>query len=158
MLSKKPPTGKKITFLQCSQPVCTAFMAGLKEASAVLGWTVKAIPFEQTPEGIQAGVQAAIDSKPDGIFFTGISPAFITKQLADAKAKGIPIVDGFDAATKFAFPIIAMVGGARDTHGLVAEDGRLGHRRLERQGERRHLQHQRLHDAEQRDERVHRAS
>lgn len=115
MLSKKPPTGKKITFLQCSQPVCTAFMAGLEEASAVLGWTVDAIPFEQTPEGIQKGVQAAIDSKPDGIFFTGISPAFITKQLADAKAKNIPIVDGFDAATKFSFPIISMVGGDRDT-------------------------------------------
>ena len=114
-LSKRPPKGKKITFLQCSQPVCTAFMAGLKEASAVLGWSVKSISFEQTPEGIQAGVQAAIDGKPDGIFFTGISPAFITKQLADAKSKRIPIVDGFDAATKFAFPIISMVGGDRDT-------------------------------------------
>lgn len=115
MLSKKPPTGKKITFLQCSQPVCTAFMAGLKEASAALGWSVKAIPFEQTPEGIQSGVQAAIDGKPDGIFFTGISPAFITKQLAAAKKAGIPIVDGFDAATKFSFPILSMVGGDRDT-------------------------------------------
>lgn len=114
-LSKRPPKGKKITFLKCSQPVCTAFEAGLKEATAALGWTYKSIAFEQTPEGIQAGVQAAIDSKPDGIFFTGISPAFITKQLADAKAKNIPIVDGFDAATSFSFPIISMVGGSRDT-------------------------------------------
>jgi ribose transport system substrate-binding protein len=115
VLSKRPPKGKNITFLQCSQPVCTAFMAGLKAGAAVLGWKIKSIAFEQTPEGIQAGVQAAIDGKPDGIFFTGISPSFITKQLAEAKAKGIPIVDGFDAAKKFAFPIVSMVGGDRDT-------------------------------------------
>src|SRR5690349_18920383 len=73
-LSKKPATGKRIYFLQCSQPVCTAFLGGLQAAAKVLGWQIQKAPFTQTPEGIQSAVQAAIDAKPDGIFMTGISP------------------------------------------------------------------------------------
>jgi ribose transport system substrate-binding protein len=111
-LSKTPPKGKKIYFLQCSQPVCTAFYTGLKPAVAALGWTVTGHPFTQTPEGIQTAVQAAIDAKPDGIFFTGISPTLLTKQLAAAKAAKIPIVAGFDIASPSG-PIIQMLGGSK---------------------------------------------
>lgn len=111
-LSKKPAAGKKIYFLQCSQPVCTAFLGGLQAAAKVLGWTVQKAPFTQTPEGIQSAVQAAIDAKPDGIFFTGISPSLIGPQLANAKKAGIPIVDGFDVAPPKA-PIAVMLGSAQ---------------------------------------------
>src|SRR5438105_1863739 len=51
-LSKTPPKGKKIYFLQCSQPVCTAFLGGMKAATAALGWSVAGHSFTQTPEGI----------------------------------------------------------------------------------------------------------
>jgi ribose transport system substrate-binding protein len=111
-LSKKPAAGKRIYFLQCSQPVCTAFLGGLKSATAALGWKVEGHSFTQTPEGIQSAVQAAVDAKPDGIFFTGISPTLIPNQLAAAKAAGIPIVAGFDVAAAKS-PLLTMLGGSK---------------------------------------------
>ena len=92
-LSKKPPTGKTIVFLRCSTAVCGGYMEGLTPAAAALGWTIKAIPFTQTPEGIQTAVSQAIADKPAGIFYTGIDVSLVTKQLAQAKAAGIPIVN-----------------------------------------------------------------
>jgi ABC-type sugar transport system substrate-binding protein len=92
-LSKKPPTGKTIVFLRCSTAVCGGYMEGLTPAAAALGWTIKAIPFTQTPEGTQSAVTQAINDKPAGIFYTGIDVSLVTKQLAQAKAAGIPIVN-----------------------------------------------------------------
>jgi hypothetical protein len=48
-LTKKPAAGKRIYFLQCSQPVCGAFIGGLQAAAKTIGWTAEGHPFTQTP-------------------------------------------------------------------------------------------------------------
>jgi ribose transport system substrate-binding protein len=92
-LAKKPPTGKTIVFLRCSTAVCGGYISGLLPAAKALGWTIKSIPFVQTPEGIQAGVEQAIQAKPSGIYYTGIDNSLVKQQLAQAAADNIPIVN-----------------------------------------------------------------
>jgi len=107
-LSKKPPSGKEIIFLRCSQPVCAGFQEGLKPAADALGWTVKNQPFTPTPEGIQSALSTAIKAKPDGIFFTGIDRSVVKGVLADAEKNNVAIVSGYEPAAP-AGPVIANI-------------------------------------------------
>jgi ribose transport system substrate-binding protein len=107
-LSKKPPAGKRIIFLRCSQPVCQGFQQGLAPAAKALGWNMKYQPFESTPEGIQSAMTAAIKARPDGIFETGIDYAILKSVLPAAQKAGIPIVSGYEP-TAPSPPIIANV-------------------------------------------------
>jgi ribose transport system substrate-binding protein len=107
-LSKKPPTGKTIIFLRCSQPVCQGFQQGLAPAAKALGWKMKFQPFAPTPEGIQSAMNAAIKAHPDGIFETGIDIAILKTVLPAAQKAGIPIVSGYEP-TAPAPPIIANI-------------------------------------------------
>jgi hypothetical protein len=108
-LPRKPPTGKHIIFLDCSQPTCPPFLLGLKPAAAALGWTVSNISFQPTPEAEVAALGAAIQQKPDGIFVTGLARAVIQSALSQAQAAHIPVVDGYTTNAVKA-QIIARVG------------------------------------------------
>ncbi|HEY1510178.1 MAG TPA: substrate-binding domain-containing protein [Solirubrobacteraceae bacterium] len=95
-LSKKPAAGKTIVFLRCDQPVCAGYADGLAPAAAALGWHVKYLGFTQTPQGIQAAINTAIQMHPDGLFFTGQPAAEIKPLLPALKKAKIPVVSGFD--------------------------------------------------------------
>jgi ribose transport system substrate-binding protein len=97
-LSKKPPTGKTIIFLRCSQPVCKGFQDGLGPAAKALGWTVKYQPFTETPEGIQSALSDAIKARPDGIFFTGIDRSVVKRNVAEAEKADVALVSGYEPA------------------------------------------------------------
>jgi ribose transport system substrate-binding protein len=107
-LKKKPPTGKTIDFLQCSQPVCQGYLDGLTPAAKALGWTVKTIPFQPTPEAEIQAVEQAVTNKADGIYVTGLPRSVIQSGLAKAQAAHIPVVDGYDT-NPVAPPIIANI-------------------------------------------------
>jgi ribose transport system substrate-binding protein len=107
-LKSKPPTGKTITFLRCSQPVCAGFEQGLTPAAKALGWTVKNIGFQPTPEASNQALTLAVQGHPSGIFMTGLDKAAIASGLAAAKAAHIPVVDGYTVNPAVA-PIIANV-------------------------------------------------
>jgi ABC-type sugar transport system substrate-binding protein len=59
---------------------------------SLLDWSVKSFDGGLTPEAYVAGVQAAIDSKPDYLMITALQPnSVIQKQLDEAERLGIPV-------------------------------------------------------------------
>jgi ABC-type sugar transport system substrate-binding protein len=113
-LTKKPAPGKTIVFLRCSTAACGGYIQGLTPAAAALGWTIKQLPFTQTPEGIQSAVQTAIQDKPAGIFYTGIDISIVKKQVAEAEADKIPIVNA-DAPDNPGSAVKAIIQGIPGT-------------------------------------------
>jgi ribose transport system substrate-binding protein len=91
-LSKTPPAGKRIVYLECAQPVCVAYQKGFKAAAAALKWNVTTVSFGATPESIQSALNSAIQNHPDGIATAGVDDAVIAPQLKQLQAKGIPLV------------------------------------------------------------------
>jgi ribose transport system substrate-binding protein len=108
-LSKKPPTGKTILFLRCDQAVCGGYTEGLEAGAKALGWHIKYETFTQTPQGIQAAINTAIQTHPDGIFFTGQPRAEVKPLFAALEKAKIPIVSGFDENVAGEGPDIANV-------------------------------------------------
>jgi ribose transport system substrate-binding protein len=89
-LPKTPPTGKKVVFLQCELPACARYVPGVKSAAAALGWSAKIEVFKSGDPG--AGLQQAINERPDYIAITGIPPVALKPQLRAAAAAHIPLI------------------------------------------------------------------
>jgi ABC-type sugar transport system substrate-binding protein len=91
-VGKAIPKGKKIDFILCGVQSCKDladfFTAGAKE----LGWTVKQIATQGTPESVQAAYEQAVRDKPDAVVASGFPRAVYAKQLARLKAAGIPVI------------------------------------------------------------------
>ncbi|MGP4043159.1 substrate-binding domain-containing protein [Streptomyces sp. 2A115] len=91
-VGKDIPTGKKIDFILCGVQSCKDladfFTAGAKE----LGWTVKQIATQGTPESVQAAYEQALRDKPDAVVASGFPRAVYAKQLAQLKAADIPVI------------------------------------------------------------------
>jgi ribose transport system substrate-binding protein len=90
-VGKPIPTGKKIDFIDCGIPSCTDVGKSLKSAAAVLGWSFKSIPASTDPAGAQKGFETAIQDHPDGVAYTGLAAASISKQLAQLQSAKIPV-------------------------------------------------------------------
>jgi ribose transport system substrate-binding protein len=86
-LTKTPPKGKKVAFVQCADPVCAKLTDYMKDAAGALGWSVVTVNATATDPG--AAIQQAIDAKVDYIATTGFPVALFKNQMAAAKAKGI---------------------------------------------------------------------
>jgi ribose transport system substrate-binding protein len=91
--SKRPPTGKKVVFMECPVPTCKTFGDGIEEATKLLGWTLTRLTYQLTPEGQQSAFQQAVDLKPDAIMSSGQDPATTLQQRKAAKDAGIPFFD-----------------------------------------------------------------
>jgi ribose transport system substrate-binding protein len=89
-LPKAPPTGKKVVFLQCELPACERYVPGVKSAAAALGWSAKVEVFKSGDPG--AGLQQAINERPDYIAITGIPTVALKPQLKAATDAGIPVI------------------------------------------------------------------
>jgi ribose transport system substrate-binding protein len=89
-LPKTPPTGKNVVFLQCELPACERYVAGVKSAAAALGWSAKLQVFKSANPG--AGLQQAINERPDYIAITGIPTVALKPQLKAAAAARIPVI------------------------------------------------------------------
>ncbi|CAM5256909.1 sugar ABC transporter substrate-binding protein [Streptomyces aurantiogriseus] len=91
-VGKDIPQGKTIDFILCGVQSCKDladfFTAGARE----LGWTVKQIPTQGTPESVQAAYEQAVRDKPDAVVGSGFPRAVYAKQLAQLKAAGIPVI------------------------------------------------------------------
>jgi hypothetical protein len=93
-LSKKAPK-KKIAWLECDVPTCTASITpGFKAATAAIGWDLMTIPVKSGDPS--AGFQQALDAGADYIAITG-SPYAVFKAGAEAaKAKGVPVLECYN--------------------------------------------------------------
>ncbi len=89
-LPKTPPTGKKVVFLQCELPACARYVPGVKSAAEALGWSAKVQVFKNANPG--AGLQQAINERPDYIAITGIPAVALKPQLKAAAEAKIPVI------------------------------------------------------------------
>jgi ABC-type sugar transport system substrate-binding protein len=89
-LKKAPPTGKKVTFLQCEFPLCEKYARGMTEATDALGWDLTKQVFKSTEP--EKALEQAIAGDPDYIAITGIPAQLLKPQLAEAEAAGIEVL------------------------------------------------------------------
>lgn len=90
-LSKKPAPGKTIVAIGNGAPTNTEITNGIVEGAEALGWKVKVVNTDGTPEGDQKAMSAAIQLKPDGISVSSLERSVIGRQLKEAEAAGIPV-------------------------------------------------------------------
>jgi ABC-type sugar transport system substrate-binding protein len=94
-LKSAPAKGVVIGALTCSLPSCAPYTKGLKDATTVLGWTLKEYPYQASSlASVQSAMQQAIDAKVSYIALHGFPTAAYKQQLAAAKAAGIPVLNG----------------------------------------------------------------
>jgi ribose transport system substrate-binding protein len=93
-LTKVPPKGKKVVFLQCELPACARYVNGAKAATKALGWSTDFQVFKAAAPA--AALSQAVARKPDYIFISGIPASVLKAPLAEAHAAKIPV---FSAAT-----------------------------------------------------------
>jgi ribose transport system substrate-binding protein len=94
-LSKKPASGKNVTYLECGVGICQQIAVELKSAAKLLGWHMTFVDQGTTPEQIVAGWDRALSAspKPDAILTSGVPVVVYQRELNQAKAAGIPVVD-----------------------------------------------------------------
>ncbi|MFF4255423.1 sugar ABC transporter substrate-binding protein [Streptomyces sp. NPDC001663] len=91
-VGKKIPKGKKIDFILCGVQSCKDLADFFTGAAGQLGWKVKQIATQGTPESVQAAYEQAVRDKPDAVVASGFPRAVYAKQLAQLKAAGIPVI------------------------------------------------------------------
>lgn len=92
-LTRKPPTGKTIAWLECELPDCAVFRSGHEEAAAALGWNFKLIPYKTIdPEAPEKAMNQAISEGVDYIAISAVGEAAFGNALKAAEAKGIPVI------------------------------------------------------------------
>ena len=91
-VGKPIPTDKTITFVSCGVEACAVQGPILAEGAKLLGWNVEQVATDGSPEKIQGAIDAAIRRGSDAVILNAADRDAIAKQLADAKAKDIPVV------------------------------------------------------------------
>jgi ABC-type sugar transport system substrate-binding protein len=91
-VAKPIPSGKTIAYVNCGQLVCDYAEETLNEAAKTLGWTVKNIKTDGTPQQIQEAYEAVVNEAPDGVASLGMSEEFFPRQLKEMDEKEIPFV------------------------------------------------------------------
>jgi ribose transport system substrate-binding protein len=91
-VTKPIPTGKTITFVQCTALACQPMADAMRQAAGVLGWKLRTIITQPTPEAIKASFEQVIREKPDGVVYTGFTRQLMEPQLKQLDALGIPVV------------------------------------------------------------------
>jgi ribose transport system substrate-binding protein len=90
----KPPSGKKVTLIECSSlgTGCVKTAETSAEAAKELGWETNIVNGKGDPTVWNAAIKNAVATKADGIILYAISPAVVTEGIAAAEAAGIPVV------------------------------------------------------------------
>lgn len=89
-LDAAPTKGKTFFWLQCELPICGKITDGVKAATAAAGWKYQNLVYKSADPG--AGIESAVQRRPDAIGITGIPSAAVKAQLAAAAKAGIPVV------------------------------------------------------------------
>ncbi len=94
-LSKKPDTGKNVTFLQCGVGICQQIGDELDDAAKALGWNMTYEDLGTTPEQIVAAWDRALSAspKPDAILTSGVPVVVFQRELDEAAKAGIEVID-----------------------------------------------------------------
>jgi ribose transport system substrate-binding protein len=93
-LKARPPTDKKIIWVQCALPVCKVVGDGVESGAKALGWGFQRINEGSTPDEITAAWDRVVQLKPDAVAQGGLPRVLFQGQLDKLKAAGIPYVGG----------------------------------------------------------------
>jgi ribose transport system substrate-binding protein len=92
-IGKPIPAGKQIDFINCGVTACTSLYKNLSDAAKTLGWTVKQINTQGTPESVQAAWKQAVNDKPDAVVASGFPRAVFSQQLKQLQQMKIPVIE-----------------------------------------------------------------
>lgn len=95
-LRDKPPSGKAIVYMQCTDgPACLQIGQGVEAAAAAVGWNVKKLTFQEAnPASLTSGLRTALQYHPVATVFVGTSYAAwssVVPAYAAAKTSLVPI-------------------------------------------------------------------
>jgi ribose transport system substrate-binding protein len=110
-LTSAAPTGKTFVWLNCEIPACTEIGQGLKEATALIGWKLKVIQYNQANiSALVPAMQQALTYHPAGVALSGLPQAvWQSEEAAYAKA-GVPLIVGFVGPVTFSSTVIGNIG------------------------------------------------
>jgi len=94
-LAKKPPTGLVVADLASDTPISIETGKVRAEAAKALGWTYHLLFVGTAPTAIQGAFQSALalNPPPNAIIEAGFPKASFATQLAQAKKKGIAVIE-----------------------------------------------------------------
>jgi ribose transport system substrate-binding protein len=93
-VGKPIPSGKRIDFINCGVSNCTELYKNLAQAAKTVGWTVKQINTQGTPETVQAAWKQAVNDRPDAVIASGFPRSVFARQLKQLQALKIPVLEG----------------------------------------------------------------
>jgi len=96
-VGKAIPSGKRIDFINCGVTSCTILYNNLVQAAKTVGWTVKQINTQGTPETVQAAWKQAVNDRPDAVIASGFPREVFAKQLKQLQALKIPVLEASTA-------------------------------------------------------------
>jgi ABC-type sugar transport system substrate-binding protein len=91
-IGKPVPTGKQIVFVSCGVEACAVQGPILQEAASLLGWSVKQVATDGTPEKVQGAIDAAIRGGADAVIINAADRDALSKQIAEAQKAGVEMV------------------------------------------------------------------
>jgi ribose transport system substrate-binding protein len=86
------PTDKSVIWIQCSVPACIALGQPFQEAMDALGWDLKIITHDGTPEGVKDAYAEAVRDEPDAVVSSGYPRQMFDPEIAELAAKDIPVI------------------------------------------------------------------
>jgi ribose transport system substrate-binding protein len=90
-VGKEIPTGKNVVWISCGVPACQTLGKTFTEGAKELGWTVKVINTDGTPEKIKAAWTQVARDNPDAVASSGTDLSLIGPQLKQLKAADVPV-------------------------------------------------------------------
>jgi ribose transport system substrate-binding protein len=91
-IDKPIPSGKKITFISCGVEACAVQGPILAEGAKLLGWSVKQVGTDGSPEKVQNAFQAAIRDGANAVIINAADKDALAAPISAAKAKGVEVV------------------------------------------------------------------
>ncbi len=114
-LTQRPPTGKKVYWLEGNIQSILPLTGGFKQAAAALGWQLTVLTYDPTdPQGPSSAMAQAVAGKADYIAVSGQTISVLGAALDAAKAAKIPVIEMFstDDVGGAANGIYANIGSA----------------------------------------------
>jgi ribose transport system substrate-binding protein len=113
-LSAKPPSGKKVYWLEGNIQSIIPITSGFKEAAAALGWNLTVLSYDAAdPQAPSSAMRQAVNAGADYIAVSGQTVSTLGQGLEAAKAKHIPVFDMYstDPVQGASNGIYANIGG-----------------------------------------------
>jgi ABC-type sugar transport system substrate-binding protein len=80
-IGKPVPKGKTLVFVSCGTPNCSIEGGIIKQATDLLGWTLKVINTDGTPETQKAAFAQAVQQKVDAVLYSAVDRATFAQYI-----------------------------------------------------------------------------